>query len=396
MEQPITNGTNGTNLTAVAGAKAPAGGWKVNRWSDKEWKRNHRKVTPVSVSLNLPKRAVLDDPARLFKHITEATCPWGQESKYYRRMLGALGFNRDRHGNWYQAIGDSRTCFMAHLDTADSTMQAVNHKEKGDWLGTDGTTILGADDRAGVTVLLSLAHRKKPGHYYLFVGEESGCIGSRKAAKDGMLPSGITQAVSFDRKDFDSVITFQSGSRCCSETYAKALAAELVDLTNTEWKPDPSGLYTDSDQFTQTVPEATNISVGYQGAHSNQEKQHLPFLGLLVEAAYKLDWEGLPIERDPTVYESRYHAGNGYGGYSYQYGWDDEGDCDYAGSYWGSQSKQIAMTGAERAAEIAVRLAKKLREGEIPTRSDLYQIAELPSHQAVDCLEELFLEWQMG
>ena len=39
-------------------------------------------------------------------------------------------------------------------------------------------TILGADDKAGMVILLYMIEKKIPGLYYFFIGEEVGCIGS--------------------------------------------------------------------------------------------------------------------------------------------------------------------------------------------------------------------------
>jgi len=385
------------DMTAAAGcvpAAAPKPAFK--NWTYEDWKKNQKPSarSAVGYSLNLPKRAVLADPARLFEHLTQATCPHGNEDKYYRRMLGALDFTRDSHGNWYRQIGTSPVCFMAHLDTADACMSHIEPRHKGHWLETAGNTILGADDRAGVAILLTMAHRKKPGHYYLFVGEESGCIGSRKAAKKGFLPADIKQAVSFDRRGYEDVITHQRGMRCCSDAYGDALAAALMDQTNTKWARDSGGLYTDSDEFSSSIPEATNLSVGYFGAHSRQEKQNLDFLSKVAEAAYRIDWDNLPIQRDPTVHDSLYRQANGYGAYGDFRQWDRDDDGwggDYGASYWGSQ-----VSSAEARAEaLTKKLLAVLQEGEVPSRSDLFSLVEQPNHRVVDCLEEILTELQL-
>ena len=380
--------------TPAAGTQPAAAPVKpaFKNWTFEDWKKNQKPAakSAVGYSLNLPRRAVLNDAARLFEHLTQATCPHGNEDKYYRRMLGALDFKRDSHGNWYRQIGTSPVCFMAHLDTADACMSHIEPRHKGHWLETAGNTILGADDRAGVAILLTMAHRKKPGHYYLFVGEESGCIGSRKAAKKGFLPADIKQAVSFDRRGYEDVITHQRGMRCCSDAYGDALAAALMDQTGTKWARDSGGLYTDSDEFSGSIPEATNLSVGYFNAHSRSERQNLDFLAKVAEAAYRIDWDALPIERDPSRHDSLYRQANGYGAYSDFPSWDRDDD-DGFGSYWGSQASQSEA----RAEALTRKLLTVLREGEVPSRSDLFQLVEQPNHRVVDCLEEILTELQL-
>jgi hypothetical protein len=61
-------------------------------------------------------------------------------------------------------------------------------------ISTDGTTTLGADDKAGVSVLIWMMKHNIPGLYYFFIGEE-GCIGSGLAANYG------------DFKDYDRIIS---------------------------------------------------------------------------------------------------------------------------------------------------------------------------------------------
>jgi hypothetical protein len=86
---------------------------------------------------------------------------------------------------------------------------------------------LGADDKAGVTVLLWMIQNNIPGLYYFFIGEEVGCIGSGLAAKYGNFKGNYDRIISFDRRDVGSIITFQSYSRCCSDAFANDLCSEL-------------------------------------------------------------------------------------------------------------------------------------------------------------------------
>jgi hypothetical protein len=66
-------------------------------------------------------------------------------------------------------------CFT--LDTVSREHTKVNHVINGNMISTDGTTTLGADDKAGVSVLIWMMKHNIPGLYY-FIGEEVGCIGS--------------------------------------------------------------------------------------------------------------------------------------------------------------------------------------------------------------------------
>jgi hypothetical protein len=157
-----------------------------------------------------------------------------------------------------------------------------------------------------------------PGLYYFFLGEERGCIGSKKLAKkfEKDKLENITKVISFDRRALSSIITHQSSRKCCSEAFTNELANQLNNAEPTfSYKADPTGSYTDSYQFISIYPECTNISVGYYSEHMNSEKQDIDHLDKLAKACVKVDWENLPVERDYT--KSEYSYSSSYGG------WDD-------------------------------------------------------------------------
>lgn len=268
----------------------------------------------------------LSSPKATFMHLTKQTCPFGHEGKYYGKMLKKLGFKSCHIGNYWKVVGDNpTTMFCAHMDTASyGVHQIVRHNVKG-VIYTDKTTLLGADDRAGMTVLLHLQDKGVPGVYVLFVGEESGCQGSSEALL--AYPEffeGITKAVAFDRRGFDSVITHQMGSECCSPSFAEALVSELKSFGLNKFAKDSGGSYTDTNEFTGVISECTNLSVGYQNAHSVTETQDLQFLTDLTEAASMIDWESLPVARVPVKVEPWADWNNR--SYSEDVVWSKEGD----------------------------------------------------------------------
>lgn len=171
---------------------------------------------------------------------------------------------------------------------------------------TDGKTILGADDRAGVAVLLHLIRNNIPGTYMFFVGEESGRIGSEFAALDGA-GAGFKRMICWDRMGTDSIITHQMMERSCSADFAEELRRQYGEA-GLEMKLDPHGTYTDSFSFIGEIPECTNISVGYWNQHTTTERQDARFLVHMAEASVAIDWERLPATRDPHVYESATYA----------------------------------------------------------------------------------------
>ena len=248
-----------------------------------------------------------------FIQLTKKTYPRGTESQLEPWLPS--GFIKDTYGNYYFIVGsEPTTMFTCHLDTVCKEQKNVVHKFEANFIHTDGTTTLGADDKAGMVVLLYMIEKKVPGIYAFFLAEESGCLGSKDLVGD--MESGyyfipelkkITKVVSFDRKGTDSIITEQLFSSCCSQHFAQELASRLNGCNNgLNMKPDDTGVSTDSAQFTGLIPECTNISVGYYDEHTFKERQDIQFLYRLCQAVVKIDWESLPIVRDPN--ESKYYS----------------------------------------------------------------------------------------
>lgn len=245
---------------------------------------------------------------KTFLKLTRKTYPYGFEDQLKNYL--PIGYFNDKHGNYYYQIGDSKTAFTCHLDTACKTQVEVVHKFEKNIISTDGRSILGADDKAGMTILLYMIFKRVPGLYCFFIGEEVGCIGSGKAADDDWFQN-FYRMISFDRRGTKSVITFQSSKRCCSDDFAEALSKEL-NKHSLNMEPDNTGVYTDSAEFTGVIPECTNISVGYYKEHTTMEHQDIDHLIKLCLASVKIDWESLPVKRNPKDIE--------YKPYSYSYG----------------------------------------------------------------------------
>jgi hypothetical protein len=236
---------------------------------------------------------------RKFLQLTSETIPHGFEKQKMKKFL-PKGIKEDKWGNFYLTIGeDFTTMFTCHLDTASGIQKRVVHVQDDKYIKTDGNTILGADDKAGMVVLLYMIEKKVPGLYYFFVGEEVGCIGSSKLASSFDWLN-ITKVISFDRRGTNSVITEQFCGKCCSDEFAIALASKLnATGFGLELSPDDTGVLTDSAQFVDLVNECTNISVGYYYEHTTKEIQDIDYLTRLCQACVKINWELLPIFREP-------------------------------------------------------------------------------------------------
>jgi hypothetical protein len=270
---------------------------------------------------------IVTDPsnvAQTFMELTKYTVPHGHELQYYDTTLKAHGFTRNERGNYWATVGDStsKTLFVAHLDTADHGKPIeIVHRLPGDgYVGTDGNSILGADDRAGVAVLLYMMSQNVPGDYLMVIGEERGCIGSSDEAKH-IEKGRYNRAIQFDRAGTSEVITHQMGVRTASREFARALCKKLRKYSDgvINLQPSDNGVYTDTKEFIGIIRECTNVSIGYEAQHRNEEIQDLAFLVTMAHACIKVEWEQLPTRNDYTV---------GFG-YSGKYKWLDESYQDH-------------------------------------------------------------------
>ena len=219
-------------------------------------------------------------------------------------------FNLDELGNvWVWTHLQAETLFTCHTDTVH-TMQALTHTVmydpvKGEAVKKDGMP-LGADDGAGIWLLLEMIEANVPGVYVFYRGEEKGGIGSRGSTTiDPNAYSQYKRAVAFDRRGISDVITHQTGGRCCSDTFAFALAEQLNDHLG-DWgyyAPSDDGIFTDTANLTDLVGECTNVSCGYDHEHSGAETLNVGFLLALRDAVIATDWAGLPTEREPGDYD---------------------------------------------------------------------------------------------
>ena len=233
-----------------------------------------------------------------FCSLTKETYPYGTESEVLKWIN--LNLEQDEYGNWFLKIGESNTMFTSHFDSFTDKKQKVNLVKyfEGDnlFVSTDGSSILGADDKAGVTIMLYMIEHNVPGLYYFFVGEEVGGIGSSDLAYNGHTNlDGIEKCVSFDRRGYYSVITEQMSESCCSETFADSICLAFEEQ-GMKFKKDNTGIFTDSANFIGLIKECTNISVGYFHEHKKCEYQNITFLEKLCDACTKIDWDNLPTK----------------------------------------------------------------------------------------------------
>jgi hypothetical protein len=245
---------------------------------------------------------------------------WGRphdsecERRFCKEFLDSVpGMQRDRFGNRYMRLGDKPTVMWScHVDTvchqnlagpqllafdpSTGIVQLAHATKK---------TSLGADDGVGVWIMLEMIRAQRPGLYAFHRGEEVGCLGSCHIRKhEPQLLEGIEAAIAFDRAGHSDVITHQSFGRTCSDEFARSLASQLNQLDGTfSYRPDNTGVYTDTNEYADIVPECTNLSVGYHGQHGPGETLDVYHAEALLYAMLDLDTDTLVITRDPNVRE---------------------------------------------------------------------------------------------
>ena len=211
------------------------------------------------------------------------------------------------------AQGTSETLFSCHLDTVHRTggRQTLGwDTETGLFYKPDSSDdqCLGADDGAGIWLLLEMIDAGVPGVYALHYGEERGGVGSSGLAEHhaDWLKS-FKRAVAFDRRGTTSVITHQGWGRCCSDTFGDALADALNAVSGLRMRTDDTGIFTDTANYVELIPECTNISCGYDAEHTKGEMLDFEWLCALRDAVVQVNWEALPTDRvaerlEPTGY----------------------------------------------------------------------------------------------
>ena len=250
----------------------------------------------------------LNNFKELFLKLTEYTIPYGHETKLEQYL--PTGYKTDSVGNYFIQVGDSETLFTTHLDTYSKEYEKVNHVIEGNIIKTDETTILGGDNKLGMSILLYMIDKGVPGTYYFFLGEEPILSGGLWGSCNALLKNAdffkkFKRAIAFDRKQTGSVVTRQKGRPCCSNEFAQALCDELTSL-GIESTPDPKAYYTDTATFLDTIAECTNISVGGWNEHYKTEWVDLGYTFAVAQAACEIDWDNLPTEREVKSFTPKY------------------------------------------------------------------------------------------
>jgi hypothetical protein len=159
------------------------------------------------------------------------------------------------------------------------------------------TNCLGADDTAGVFLCVMMIDRGVPGHYIFHYGEECGGIGSNAIADYNAEVLDATIAIALDRRGTSDIITSQFGS-CASADFADSLGSELTRCGLDGYRA-ARGVFTDTAHYTHVIAECSNLSVGYEHAHSSDEYLNVRHVFRLLDALVCLDSRNLTVSRTP-------------------------------------------------------------------------------------------------
>jgi putative aminopeptidase FrvX len=186
----------------------------------------------------------------------------------------------DRYGNLlaektYKSGHGPTILLSAHLDMVEEmTENRRIVKESGVWSSSEG--ILGADDRAGVAVLLNIAEAlyQSPAFsgkikFIFTVEEEVGLVGARNV--DEYFLWGTDAAIVVDRRGTGDIVTSCGGYiPFCEEAYGRFIEQAAIEAGLSGWKCTQGGS-SDTRIWAGHGIQSVNLSVGYNYEHTDAE-----------------------------------------------------------------------------------------------------------------------------
>jgi hypothetical protein len=247
--------------------------------------------------------------------------------KYVASLPGAF---EDQWGNWHVAVGESKILWSAHTDTVhhEGGRQRLHYDAAGFLMLSRKakSRCLGADDTAGCFILRQMILRGVPGYYVFHWGEEKGGRGSSDLARCRKFLAEFNFAIAFDRRGTQDIITEQMGGYCASDAFAENLASQLEKASGgwLSYKGSDEGIFTDTANYTDDIPECTNLSVGYQHEHTPQEYLDCFYVLALLDAICQIQESELVIDRRPGEVMNPNSPWTGLRGYDWPGEWDEQ------------------------------------------------------------------------
>lgn len=191
--------------------------------------------------------------------------------KYIQNTMEDVLIEKDRVGNIYLTKGDEDTfpCFVAHLDEVHSkTKRSIiteNNKIYAIDINTGKNTGIGADDKNGIWIALSVLKTFPCVKVAFFIGEEVGCVGSSNC--DMTFFDDCRWVVQFDRKGNSDFISSIGMTPLCGDDFIED--AKLANFGFVE----TNGLFTDVLTLKEQGLRVSccNVSCGYYKPHTSNE-----------------------------------------------------------------------------------------------------------------------------
>lgn len=246
---------------------------------------------------------------------------------YIKRILTIkkIPFETDEHGNIWSIRYKDKPLFNAHLDTVNRSDIEFNMPV----FLIDGKLsrpgyVLGADDRAGVNIIL--ANLNFPINFAFFTDEEIGRIGSTYAMTQPKFTDALKENINFivtlDRKGRADVLGHTHGY--CD----KELDDKMCEVIGGGYK-SARGSVCDLDSIRDVI-QGVNLSIGYEGAHTAAETLVVDDWEYICDRIHDINnIEGVTQKPAPPKAIYTYTGHRGYTGVGKQ------SRTSYDGGYWG-------------------------------------------------------------
>jgi hypothetical protein len=227
---------------------------------------------------------------------------WSQsEESFIARFIDSVsGMYSDDYGNRLLISPGSKVMISVHTDSVHRTdgKQKIALSSNGivSLSGKEKTSnCLGADDCSGIYAALRMIEAGVKATFVFHRNEEKGGMGSHWLARNyPQWLEAFDVCLALDRRGTQDIITAQKWSKCASEEFASSLATQL-DMGHQE----SDGIFTDSANYVDLIPECSNLSIGYRNEHSRWETLDLNYLEAVIQRLIQVDWNGLEIARVP-------------------------------------------------------------------------------------------------
>lgn len=226
---------------------------------------------------------------------------------YVQTVLPKLGYKvlYDRE-NYILAVPQGSctpVCLVAHMDTVrDTEDRPIKLRQMGTTI-YNKNGVLGADDRAGVSIILNIARKSKHLPYLLFtLGEETGCTGVKEFIKQKVLDpylSDINAFLEFDRRGHNEVVYYNT-----------RIPTEFKTILDIFGYEKTFGSTSDVRHLTEHYGIAhANLSAGFFRQHTEWEYLNIYSFLNAVESGLKLMGHMNKVfVLDPPPFNTAYHS----------------------------------------------------------------------------------------